>query len=1203
MNKFTKLLSIFVIAGAVGTGAAAFAGCTKDNTPVHTHTIVSTDNGDGTHTNKCTANDMTETTEAHVDANSDNTCDKCGATITPAHTHTAVKHDATPATCKEPGNIEYYTCDSEECAGKYYSDSACTQEITLASTVVPATGVHTPGNATDNGDGTHSATCSVCGDPISAEAHTDSDHDGKCDVCGATVAGTYVAEVPATCKASGMKAYYKNGDGSDGKYYSDCNLKNEVTADSLVIAQLAHTLTTYTPDSTYAKHSATCSECETPVTEACVDEDKDGLCDVCGADLTYLNNAFSAGAYLNDAEGLELIIGSDNSVSYTPNSYSSAKTGTLTVVDAETATFDYEFRGETYTVTLKMTKNGLTVNGTAVTPAPETIASSLTDFVGVYNGDFTYTAYGSTYKVTQFAITESGKIIFTEAEVLNDEAGTPLTTLKDASTSTVKYNKFNVEGYDFTATKADEEYYYVTEVTLSINGYKGVFTLDENEEVPTVPTSLPLEANTTYSDDAGNYTLSVSNYITLNDYSVTLLSKTNNDYLIYVYLGGKSNFVLSVSGTTVELKKVDGASVATLTLVVAQYPELKDGTNSGALVDSANVDYAAYKVAKTGYYTITAGTSDITFYTEVENGAYYLDSKVTITAGSSKTLQLTADNLLGVSASQKDVEFTVAYSETEPVVEVTYKEITSPYTISGFTYGENYYLQYTVPSTGTYTITSIGSSLSHGAAFTVEGDDTVYGDTYAFGAGWATNAFSKELNEGDVLKMTFYMGTAFSLDFGNVTITIAGDGTESGGEGGGEETTFEGFTADQQGTYTCSDSMGLGVSYEFTLSENSVHYKATYDGNDYEYDLTDITVDNGTYTAACATGSLSFTLGDGTLTVTANNELQYGNFAKNQTATKASSGATFEGFTADQQGTYTCSDSMGLGVSYEFTLGENSVHYKATYDGNDYEYDLTDITVDNGTYTAACATGSLSFTLGDGTLTVTANNELQYGNFAKNQTATKASSGGETGGETEETFESFAAADQGDYVYSNMRTGDSITVTVGATTITYEYVNTYGTDDAVSYTLTFKSLSSGTYVFECADGTLEFTLSDGVLSVTSNDMPAEAVGSANSFDAELVLYVNLGKNEVTTSYFGNVYTFIASETGTYEFAFDSSEILINYNYTDYDATFTLELTEGETVELNCMSAGLDGTYTLTITKATTEVGGADEGLGDGGVED
>ena len=58
-------------------------------------------------------------------------------TVVAATGHSAKKTEAKAATSTEAGNIAYWYC--EDC-GKYFKDEALTQEITLADTVIPATG-------------------------------------------------------------------------------------------------------------------------------------------------------------------------------------------------------------------------------------------------------------------------------------------------------------------------------------------------------------------------------------------------------------------------------------------------------------------------------------------------------------------------------------------------------------------------------------------------------------------------------------------------------------------------------------------------------------------------------------------------------------------------------------------------------------------------------------------------------------------------------------------------------------------------------------------------------------------------------------------------------------------------------------------------------------------------------------------------------
>ena len=97
--------------------------------------------------------------------------------VIPVHTHTLTETPAEAATCTTEGNIAYWTCSVCE---KIFSDAEGTNEITLADTVLPLAD-HSYAYA-DNGDGTHTATC-TSGDDTYTEGHTFT--DGTC-VCGAT---------------------------------------------------------------------------------------------------------------------------------------------------------------------------------------------------------------------------------------------------------------------------------------------------------------------------------------------------------------------------------------------------------------------------------------------------------------------------------------------------------------------------------------------------------------------------------------------------------------------------------------------------------------------------------------------------------------------------------------------------------------------------------------------------------------------------------------------------------------------------------------------------------------------------------------------------------------------------------------------------------------------------------------------------------
>lgn len=93
----------------------------------------------------------------HLDADGNNVCDRCGAGISGGSdvcAHTPVHVEAVAVTCTTDGNVEYWQC--EKC-GKYFSDAACTNEITLNATMLLHMG------------------------------HFDADEDGKCDKCGANM--------------------------------------------------------------------------------------------------------------------------------------------------------------------------------------------------------------------------------------------------------------------------------------------------------------------------------------------------------------------------------------------------------------------------------------------------------------------------------------------------------------------------------------------------------------------------------------------------------------------------------------------------------------------------------------------------------------------------------------------------------------------------------------------------------------------------------------------------------------------------------------------------------------------------------------------------------------------------------------------------------------------------------------------------------
>ena len=130
------------------------------------------------------------------------------------HTHTGITHhEAKPGSCKAEGNIEYWTCSSPKCAGKYYSEETCT--VTVENITVPKdennhlhTEIRGKKDATCTEDGyTGDTYCTDCGKKledgqvIKATGHTY--ENGKCKVCG-TKDPNYTPTSPQTGDNSHM---------------------------------------------------------------------------------------------------------------------------------------------------------------------------------------------------------------------------------------------------------------------------------------------------------------------------------------------------------------------------------------------------------------------------------------------------------------------------------------------------------------------------------------------------------------------------------------------------------------------------------------------------------------------------------------------------------------------------------------------------------------------------------------------------------------------------------------------------------------------------------------------------------------------------------------------------------------------------------------------------------------------------------------
>ena len=115
------------------------------------------------------------------------------------HVHTMSYVEALAPTCGATGHTAYWHC---AVCGKYFSDAQGETEITLASTILPATGEHSWGSWTYNQNDTHKRVCTVCSametddcsytETVTAPTPTEQGYTTHtCEVCGHSFVDTY----------------------------------------------------------------------------------------------------------------------------------------------------------------------------------------------------------------------------------------------------------------------------------------------------------------------------------------------------------------------------------------------------------------------------------------------------------------------------------------------------------------------------------------------------------------------------------------------------------------------------------------------------------------------------------------------------------------------------------------------------------------------------------------------------------------------------------------------------------------------------------------------------------------------------------------------------------------------------------------------------------------------------------------------------
>ena len=106
-------------------------------------------------------------------------CKDCGYIITPAkdHTHNLTRVAKKDATCIEPGNVEYYTCDG---CSDFFADSE--GKTKLIDTVVAPLG-HKISDDWKHDENNHWRTCTVCNEVLTETQMAHEMNGGKCTTC------------------------------------------------------------------------------------------------------------------------------------------------------------------------------------------------------------------------------------------------------------------------------------------------------------------------------------------------------------------------------------------------------------------------------------------------------------------------------------------------------------------------------------------------------------------------------------------------------------------------------------------------------------------------------------------------------------------------------------------------------------------------------------------------------------------------------------------------------------------------------------------------------------------------------------------------------------------------------------------------------------------------------------------------------------
>lgn len=1004
MNKVTKLLSVLMVMGAVGAGTAALTGC-----------------GGG-------------------------------------HTHNPTKVDAKEATCLEDGNVEYYTCDGPDCKDKYFKDETCTEEYTAEEIKTAKRGEHTF-VFTDKGDGTHGKTCEHGDFTEETEAHVDkkvnetgeTGFDNKCDICGA-------------------KFF------APGKFYNESSaLEIEVKADGTVV----HNATEATLSEISDEGSATYTVNETEYTLTKTATGYSVSWEFYGTKLTkelipmpeifVTQKKEFAGVYTS-AEALVYKDQDDNY--YKVNKIEISADGKVL-----------------YEVVRVDKEDGTNEEGNTYVPISD-LASSLADVK--YNvldvAPFKITALSagaSTVKITHKDIKGNEKTAtFTKdaqaaAPIIPEKLPVPADGEKYLNADKTYSLKYNYGTY----TLNDNQLYLLKEETVENNKVYLVRGLDENwnkvnykltfvtaDEVTTIKVTkadgtelatlslhvLPInDINTdgatenvaVYDEDKGHGYFKAAKtgwytFTTTEDYKDSLYIYTALEDNGMPSLGasplGFANSLTSKPVYLTEGQKIaataayDAVNTYPFTAVYSETePEPDWQAFTGSTYNVAGIvnsveHYVKGTAAAAGKYYVTISTSK--YYANA--GAYFEINKVRYGYNYANYSYSQCDSLVYSAdlAAGDEVKIRFGCEGYNDFGDVTvYFETKAEY--DARIAAEKVPPVFTAEQKGTYKANGYDEEYNPIEIEIVVSDS---GITY----------------NGAAITFVKSVGASYLYNYGEdktAVVTFNANGSLSFNDVTGyKEVPFDGFTATQQGEYTATGTAFDGWDYydytiTITVSEKAVSYKFDNGWGAMPAELKLTALKDGVYVWRDDNGyTITFSFNaDGNLVVS---EDSLNNDVNKYTATKGAASEPFEGFTAEQQGSYTYTYDSGRGeVTITITIGATET-VKYSYTMSSYEFDLT-ATVKEGVYTCEHAMfGKVVFSFNaDGSLNVTQDMLSQAAPYKAIKSTGTTGGGEQEGGGQEE---------------------QSSVLKVGTNTISKFDAETF------KATVTFTATEAGTYKFD-----------------------------------------------------------------------------------------------------------------------------------------